>query len=492
MKESVKKIKLRSLPMQAIYAIIFVVLLVLCSQFPYTGDDWAWGSSVGIERLQTWFDNYSGRYTGNLIVLALTRSNFLKTVTMAFCLTGIIALVNKITGEQKNAVFLICAVLLLMPVTLLRQAVVWTSGFANYTISIFLALIYIYYTRRIYDDELPQYPRWHIAAMLLLGFAGAMVVEHITVYSVLLSIYVVVFVLIKFKKVVPSQLAYLIGTVAGTVTMFSNSVYHSVAAGTDDYRTIDNGESGGLIDDVIIAFNEKIMPEGFVKNLALNVILCIMCFVLWHCVKTKLPVILRIIGDLCLGVITAFDVLSFTVTAFETWDALQTLECNLTVAYILAMGIFLLILPLDKSKKVRLLFYYCSIGCMIAPLFVVTPIGSRCFFAPYVMMLMLAVEIYSNVDERLKVKITKDFRAAALVSAVAAAFLIYVYTTINIANIKRVDKAIDDAQTQSVVYVKELPYNDHVWCGDLKKEVWTERFKLFYGIDNSVEIKQVK
>ena len=84
------------------YIVTFIILIFLCWMFPYTGDDWAWGSSIGIERLNTWFDNYSGRYVGNLIVLALTRSNLLKTITMAFMLTGIIYFVEKLTRENGH------------------------------------------------------------------------------------------------------------------------------------------------------------------------------------------------------------------------------------------------------------------------------------------------------------------------------------------------------------------------------------------------------
>ena len=40
------------------YIVTFIILIFLCWMFPYTGDDWAWGSSIGIERLNTWFDNY--------------------------------------------------------------------------------------------------------------------------------------------------------------------------------------------------------------------------------------------------------------------------------------------------------------------------------------------------------------------------------------------------------------------------------------------------
>ena len=40
------------------YALCFAMLFALSWLFPYTGDDWAWGSQIGLDRLHTWFDNY--------------------------------------------------------------------------------------------------------------------------------------------------------------------------------------------------------------------------------------------------------------------------------------------------------------------------------------------------------------------------------------------------------------------------------------------------
>ena len=124
------------------YIVTFIILIFLCWMFPYTGDDWAWGSSIGIERLNTWFDNYSGRYVGNLIVLALTRSNLLKTITMAFMLTGIIYFVEKLTRE-KWTFYLSILLMIFLPKAVFRQAIVWTSGFSNYVMSVFFTLIYV-------------------------------------------------------------------------------------------------------------------------------------------------------------------------------------------------------------------------------------------------------------------------------------------------------------------------------------------------------------
>ena len=53
--------------------ICFILLLLLCFLFPYSHDDWAWGSQIGIDRLNSFFNNYKGRYASNLLVIILTR-----------------------------------------------------------------------------------------------------------------------------------------------------------------------------------------------------------------------------------------------------------------------------------------------------------------------------------------------------------------------------------------------------------------------------------
>ena len=68
----------RELPrFEAIYlAAFFAVFSALAFLFPLSGDDWAWGSSIGMDRLHTLFRDYNGRYAGNLAALLLTRVGF--------------------------------------------------------------------------------------------------------------------------------------------------------------------------------------------------------------------------------------------------------------------------------------------------------------------------------------------------------------------------------------------------------------------------------
>lgn len=495
MNKSIGRQNSRQLPLLVVYTAIFVALLILCNLFPYSGDDWAWGSSIGLARLSNWFENYSGRYAGNLIVLALTRSNTLKTVAMAFCLTGIILLINKLTGNQKNAVYLISSVMFLMPVSMLRQAVVWTSGFANYTTSIFLMLIYIYYVKKIYEDELPKYPIWHAVPTLLLGYIGSMIVEHITVYSLALGLYIILFVLIKFKRIVASHIAFFLGTIAGALTMFSNPVYRRVATGEDGYRTILSGDIVDAVKNMFHTYLDTIMPEGFLNNFVLNTVIAGMCVLLWICVSKQISKkLIRIIGEMSLAVIVMFASLSImnTVSGIKASRFLTKCEGLATLIYIVAMGVFLLILPTETNRKIRQIFYYLSTGCMIAPLFIVTPIGSRCFFAPYVMMLVLALDMYSNIDENTKEKMSQVLGVTILTTFVSFAYLFYIYFTIHTADVRRVEKAVRDSETQCVIEVEKLPYSKYVWYSDVNKTVWKDRFKLFYDIDESIEIKQIK
>lgn len=161
------------------YAICFGVVAVLCYLFPYTGDDWAWGSQIGIDRLNQWFENYNGRYVGNLIVLVMTRSNLLKAVIMSVGLTGIVAL-SEYIFKKKWAFYVSCVALVLMPKLILKQAVVWTAGYANYVTSLFLTLLFIAYVIPVFQSEMPKRKLWHCLPLFVLGVINTLIVEHLT------------------------------------------------------------------------------------------------------------------------------------------------------------------------------------------------------------------------------------------------------------------------------------------------------------------------
>ena len=66
----------------------FFGFVYIMSTIPFCSDDWAWGASVGAQRLASHFRGYNGRYLGNLLILLLTKSNFIKTIG-GFCALGL-------------------------------------------------------------------------------------------------------------------------------------------------------------------------------------------------------------------------------------------------------------------------------------------------------------------------------------------------------------------------------------------------------------------
>ena len=143
----------------AVVAAVFLLLFALSYLFPYSGDDWAWGSEIGLKRLQTGFVDYNGRYAGNLLVMALTRVRLLRAAVMAVVYTATALLARNFASSKKNVVFLFgVALFFLLPKRIFVQAVVWTSGFTNYVPSILLVFCYFCLIKNIFEKEKPVYP----------------------------------------------------------------------------------------------------------------------------------------------------------------------------------------------------------------------------------------------------------------------------------------------------------------------------------------------
>ena len=220
------------------YIILTVLMFSLFWLFPYTHDDWIWGSSEGLYILRTWFDNYNGRYLGNVIVLLLTRSRLLRTLAMSAVMCGIVYFIERI--EKKNLAFWTSLLsLIFLPRLVFRQVIAWTSGFANYVTSVFFTLvIFTYINEHNCQEEFPEPKAGTCLLLFLLGICNTLIVEHFTVFHILLSSGLVFFYIFTKHIARKDYLSYALGCFSGSAYMFSNSVYHSIADNADFYRTI--------------------------------------------------------------------------------------------------------------------------------------------------------------------------------------------------------------------------------------------------------------
>ena len=91
--------------------VLFFFFSIIGYLVPYTNDDWAWGSYIGIDRLNNFFSNYNGRYLGNLLVILLTRYRVIRALTLGVSYTSIILLSFKIVNKKSLPIFLISIIL---------------------------------------------------------------------------------------------------------------------------------------------------------------------------------------------------------------------------------------------------------------------------------------------------------------------------------------------------------------------------------------------
>lgn len=478
-----------------IFSIIFILFLgALIWLFPYSGDDWAWGSSIGVERLGNLFRNYNGRYLGNILVMILTRFNILRVIVITLTLYGIVYLcfMHSINSNNKTYGLYISALLLVfIPKEIWMQSVVWTSGYSNYVISAFLILIYFIYIKKSFEKEAVDFNKKHSIPIFILGLTTTLFMEHITLYSVVLGIFIVVFNKIKFKRVYLVNISYLIGTILGTIIMFSNGAYRNIVAGNESYRSIP--KSGGFIAESIDSFFNVIYKQLAFNNVILNLVLSAIVILLILKYNKNL-INKKYIGYPIIFIISSYPIYCLISNMNSEWKILlkytKYFEGIFSIMYYIALILFVLIFIEDRVKKSKLLFLLGSITILVGPLFIVNPIGPRCFFGTYMIFMLIVLELFDCIKIKESIGLPKVI--ISIIISVQFIYLFSIYGYIYKVNNERLNAVkIGIENKASTIVIPKLPYKKYVWTGD-PFDFWTDRFKLFYGIDEETTVKTLE
>ncbi len=487
-----KNSKQQSIVFIIISTIIFLTFATLVFLFPYTGDDWAWGSSLGLDRLHKFFADYNGRYAGNLLVLLLTRSRFFKIFLMALTNYLLCFSCYKYAPHKKNLCLLFSFVLFLsMPREIFAQAVVWTSGFANYIPPTLISITYILLAKNIFDSKVPVYPKYIFIPTFLLGFVGALFIETSTLFNCILGLLIIVFSLLKFKKFYLSHLSFLIGSVVGAFCMFSNGAYSAIAAGTDNYRDAPFDK-----EELISTYLEhrRIIYENlFLSNGTVCSIICVLLIITTVLFISKNRNSALIAASLFA---TGLNVISLVLILLRyTLSLSRSIQLTCAIIFIISL-LLVVMICVRKGERLKMLLPLCSILFLVVPLLVVKPIGPRCLFAPFMMLVMFTVYLFSYIIDGLN---NSDIKYKTLFSLFSITIVIQtsIYASIFIPIYKydtnRNALAVtQDESGEKTIIISELPNEKYLWTPDPKKEPWITRYKLFWGIDDSAELKIVK
>lgn len=467
------------------------MIAFLCYLFPYTGDDWAWGSTIGLDRLNSFFDNYNGRYFGNITVLVLTRSVLLKTIVMALVFTGIIYFISKCVKIKKTYTILLLIILItLMPVGIFRESVSWVSGFSNYVMPTFgIVFIIYYYFKGGFKTNDKISKRIIIALLLcLLSFSVSLFMEHITIYNLILSIFLVIYTIIKSKQNLVKSISYLLGSLIGTIIMFSNSAYTSIFSHQDYYKSVVEPSIFNIINTLVDKILDLLIYDNYI---ILGIIITLLIYIVSKS-KTKTKHKKNIKRLLCISL--SFSLFYIVITnIFPDWNILleYTKYFELVLGITLFITIIISLLYIKPSYRNKILFLLISIIILTGPLLFVEPIGPRCFFVIYIFYVLISLILIDYMKNILKFDFNQGFKTILIGGALCSViYIFFIYGYIHIKDNERLVYIKENMKYSSSVVFHRLPYEDRLHCSYLGKDnsVWEMRYKLFNNIPDDIDL----
>lgn len=483
-------------------AFLFCAFTVLALLFPYTGDDWYWGSEIGLRHLADFFAGYNGRYLGNLLVLVLTRSKVLDAVVMAVSYTLVCWLCFAYGKQRSLAGYLLAAVLFfLMPKSVWGQAVVWTSGFVNYVPSALISGGYMLLIRNITDTEPPSYEKHTWILALLLGICGALFMENITLFNICLGVAVIGYSWLKFRRWYVPHGAFLAGAVVGAVVMFTNSVYSQIAGQEDEYRQVVNTTSQRIT--MMLQHAKQLLDYLIFENVLFCLVITVLLVVLVVASRRKMTSRRWGIAVVVLGIHVCAFLLVFLANRYGyllySGSAGEALAMDIrllrvALGYMLTMVVEIY-LCVPKGRCFRMLMPFYCIPVAFAPLLLVDPIGPRNAFFGYVLLMMVTTDLFGYVRQN---AVPSDKIGKGLCGLLCVSLLLQcavfgkIFLPVYLWDVRRNEFAVyQSSQRADPIYVCRLPHADYLHNATPDVDNLIHDYIYFHGLNREAAIEVV-
>lgn len=395
------------------YLIFFIAATILAFLFPLTGDDYTWVTSDGISLMKSNFVDYNGRYLGNLSAIIFTRLDIIRPILKGFTITAIIYLIHKITKNTTKEYFYLTGALMLFPSMLLVQGLVWTAGFANYTLSALIIMFCLYIL--FYKEKKNAFD---IILLIVLGIAGQLFMETYTLFAVAMAVIAIIHFAVKNKKADMPSIVYFIATIIGAVIMFSNSVYLKILRGEHNYQSL-SGKRDSIFETLINQFFNlfsKVFSNMLIGCFPAIIIILIICFARMRKSNNKKAktvcitvTVVSFIAALIFGVFTVLDALKHGAgsTSYKRF-------LGISAAFIYLPCIVMIATFFDKKTKQKVANCALMILFTSVPFCFIGPVGARCFMGAYILLMIMISHLY-------------DFRTSKAVSTTIKAVFITIF-----------------------------------------------------------------
>lgn len=512
MKKDLDKNRIRINPLLWISIVsIWLFYMWILSETPYEIDDWSWGISEGWHALVT--GELNGRYLSNLLEVIVSRSSLMKTLlvgTMAMllpflatalclCFTNVGGVEDHYSNQATIVLphFLFASLLFLtLPIPLWRQTYGWIAGFSNFGFSGVVVLAYQGVLLRALWLARPN-SKAVFGGVFLLGAAMQLILENVTIYALMVSVFIVLEELIRKRRANILLVFLLLGNMTGAVLMFSGSIYQTLMEtghAINGMRAFKLDRSISLWDNLLLSqqrfvyfFPQSIWSNNWILTASASLLLA------EHCWKKNNP--LRIIVS---AVLFFFAVIFIFMRCFGPlelfipgWSDVLTQRLNLLFFWFVAA----LVIALWRNRKRQmavLLFLWFSAPGVILPLTVtnMNAEDTRCFFtsavflAEFCLMLSLEGRLIKNEGVR---------NTAAVFLAIGILFCcaqkLIIYHGINTVRLERAEliQAAQRGETDRIDF-PDFPHWEYLWVTEPIGESQRSYFRAFYRIPDKVSM----
>ena len=480
----------------AFYAALFLLLLILSTQFPYVSDDWAWGSKESITDV---FNYGNGRYLGNLLGFIAAKSHVFRCLYTAGVVTVIVGLcvnLSHVNAGCHTDIFLgLTAAILLLTVSrnTFRQAAAWSSAFMIYdSAAVLLLAAYALLHERARGRFNPLF--------FFLPFLMSFCVENVTIGNLIFIIILIICGFIRGRKPSVNEWLYFAGALAGTVVMFSDAGYSAIFAGTsaDTARKAEASSLSAMISTGLAALKDPMAHLLLGENLVLTVFLTlnlggVLLFALPGG-KRKAAMLLSYAWIL---VTTIFLIIR---RLESNWlpdiDMVRAMLAVLVLGYLFLVPVLIGCSELPSGDKERMIVTWLFAASLAAPLPVAKPLTARAFYPIYILLTLLSLQLFAGNLARLRESAPAlCVRGRGIVLGMTAVILLVcwghwfsVYAVINHYDTERL-KFVRAQEAEGIwpALLPRLPYVDYLIADYPSTNYWMECYQRFNGI--SLDLK---
>lgn len=444
--------------------------------------------------LENWFAGYNGRYIGNISILLMTRYTLFKVANIAsvvFLIPFIayfIFIKNRFGGKKvsHSSVFLLCSILLFaVPGEVFRQTYGFPAGFANYANPVVFILLFYLWVQKIFCDDKIEFPLWQTILMFPLGIITTLFSEHNSIFCIMMAIVVICYTAIVKKKIYCATIVYFLSTCMGSFLMFSNSGYHgNVISG---YKEL-NFSFLAMMKKYVLEMSNFL----FFDNLILNLCFAVGSLVLIANSRSSKPgksfFYSKWITTLFKIILIFFSLYQLICKLCPSWNLLG--NKNYTAIFnAIFSGLFIFVVILciilyisSFGRKMRMLAFLLGAIASVMPLFIASPIGSRCFLTSYCLLAMCGIDLILYV-------ISKYFQNVSLsiyllpIFAVTLIFFGTIFGQIGIfgrTQYARLQQETKEGTKE--IYVDSYPNSQYIWVIKPPEQHWKDAYLYFYNL----------